>query len=150
MNPSSSVSIFDHFAQIPDPRIERTKRHNLIDILGISICGVICGADGWAEIEEFGHAKYEWLQQFFELPNGIPSHDTFGRVFARLSPTQFQQRFQGWMQAVSTRTGGQIIPIDGKTLRRSYDRSSNKAAIHNDQCVGFQQSGDPWTAQNIK
>ena len=130
MNPSSSVSIFDHFSQIPDPRIERTRRHNLLDIIGISICGVICGADGWTEIEEFGHAKHEWLQQFFELPNGIPSHDTFGRVFARLSPTQFQTRFHEWIQAVSIRTRGQIIPIDGKTLRRSYDRASNKAAIH--------------------
>jgi predicted transposase YbfD/YdcC len=124
------ASIFEHFSHLTDPRIERTKRHNLLDIVGLSICGVICGADGWTEIEEFGHAKQDWLQKFLELPNGIPSHDTIGRVFSRLLPGQFQRSFQSWIKSISTLTEGQVIAIDGKTLRRSYDRASDKAAIH--------------------
>lgn len=130
MNSCSSLSIVEHFSEIPDPRIERTKQHPLLAIIGIAICALLCGADGWTEIEEFGRAKQTWLQQFFELPNGIPSHVTFGLVFARLSPTQFQRSFQQWLQTMSTHTAGQIIPIDDKTLRRSYYRASNKAAIH--------------------
>jgi predicted transposase YbfD/YdcC len=128
--PKTGVSLFDHFADLTDPRIERKKEHKLLDIVGLSICGVICGADGWTDIEEFGHAKEEWLRTFLELPNGIPSHDTLGRVFARVLPGEFQQSFQRWIQAISTVTEGQIISIDGKTLRRSYDRSRDKAAIH--------------------
>jgi predicted transposase YbfD/YdcC len=128
--PKPGVSLFDHFAALTDPRIERKKEHTLLDIVGLSICGVICGADGWTDIEEFGHAKEEWLRTFLGLPNGIPSHDTLGRVFARVLPGEFQQSFQRWIQAISTVTEGQIISIDGKTLRRSYDRSRDKAAIH--------------------
>lgn len=126
----TGVSIFEHFSDLTDPRIERTKQHTLLDIVGLSICGVLCGADGWTEIEEFGQAKQEWLHTFLELPNGIPSHDTIGRVFARLLPGEFQRSFQSWIQAIRTVTEGQVIPIDGKTLRRSYDRGSDKAAIH--------------------
>ena len=76
------ITIADHFLGIEDPRIDRTKRHNLIDIMTIAVCAVICGADGWTAIETYGCAKYEWLKTFLELPNGIPSHDTFARVFA--------------------------------------------------------------------
>ncbi len=126
----TGTSIFEHFSHLTDPRVDRTKRHNLLDIVALSICGVICGADGWTEIEEFGYAKQEWLQKFLELPNGIPSHDTIGRVFARLLPGQFQRCFQSWIQSISTLTEGQVIAVDGKTLRRSYDRSRDKAAIH--------------------
>jgi predicted transposase YbfD/YdcC len=125
-----SVRLFDHFSDLSDPRIDRTKRHSLLDIIGLSICAVICGADGWTAIEEYGHAKQTWLKQFLELPNGIPSDDTLRRVFARLSPTQFQQRFLSWVHAISARTAGQVVAIDGKTLRRSYDRGANKAPIH--------------------
>lgn len=128
--PKTGVSMLEHFSNLTDPRIERTKRHKLLDIVGLSICGVICGADGWTEIEEFGRAKQAWLAKLLELPNGIPSHDTIGRVFARLVPGQFQHSFQQGIQAISPRTAGQIIALDGKTLRRSYDRSSDKAAIH--------------------
>src|SRR5512135_961987 len=78
-----------YFAAVEDPRIERTKRHKLLDIIIIAICGTICGAEGWVDIEEFGKAKEEWLKTILELPNGIPSHDTFGRVFARLDPVRF-------------------------------------------------------------
>src|SRR6516162_10780870 len=81
------------FAQVEDPRIERTKLHRLRDIIIIAICGVICGADGWVGIEEFGKAKEAWLTELLKLPNGIPSHDTFGRVFAHIDPTQFEASF---------------------------------------------------------
>jgi predicted transposase YbfD/YdcC len=127
---NTGVSIFEHFGNLTDPRIDRNQDHKLLDIVGLSICGVICGADGWTELEEFGKSKETWLRTFLELPNGIPSHDTIGRVFARLLPGEFQKGFQSWIQAISERTEGEIISIDGKTLRRSYDRSRDKAAIH--------------------
>ncbi len=130
MSQRASGSIIEHFSEVKDPRIERHKRHKLLDIMVIAICGVICGADGWAAMETFGKAKYGWLKGFLELPHGIPSHDTFGRVFSLISPTQFQEGFLSWIQAVSGVLGEQGVAIDGKTLRRSYDRKSNKAAIH--------------------
>ncbi len=129
MNNQPTASITEHFASLQDPRIERTKLHQLLDILVIAICAVICGADDWVEVELFGNAKLTWLRTFLELPNGIPSHDTFGRVFARLNPEQFQQCFLAWIQAVSEVTGGQVIAIDGKVLRGSCDRVLGKAGI---------------------
>src|SRR5512147_468842 len=120
----------DHFDSLPDPREAGLIEHKLLDIITIAICAVICGADSWVEIEEFGKARYEWLMGFLELPNGIPSHDTFGRVLARLSAVAFQRCFASWIQTVFTVTQGQVIAVDGKTLRRSYDRGSDKAAIH--------------------
>ena len=123
-------SITLHFASITDPRIERSKKHKLIDILTITICGVICGADGWVDIAMFGEAKKDWFEGFLELPNGIPSHDTFGDVFSRIDPGQFSECFIEWVRAVSELTKGQVIAIDGKTLRRSHDRSAGKEAIH--------------------
>jgi predicted transposase YbfD/YdcC len=113
-----------------DPRIDRTKRHLLIDIIVIAICGVISGADTWVDIQDYGEAKYEWFKGFLELPNGIPSHDTFGRVFERLDPKEFQECFLHWIQAVAEITGGEVVAIDGKTLRHSFDRASKKGAIH--------------------
>ncbi len=92
------ITIADHFAVMSDPRIDRTKRHKLIDILTIALCAVICGADSWVAIELYGGTKYEWLKTFLELPNGIPSHDTFARVFAQLNPQQFQECFLSWMR----------------------------------------------------
>ena len=124
------ITIADHFSELEDPRIERTKRHKLIDIITITICAVICGADGWADIELYGKCKYKWLKKFLELPNGIPSHDTFARVFSRLNPEQLQQCFLKWVEAISLITFGEIVAIDGKTLRHSYDKSENKSAIH--------------------
>jgi len=96
----------------------------------IAICAVISGANTWVDIHEFGVAKHEWFSKFLELPNGIPSHDTIGRVFSMLDPVKFEICFMNWIQAVFEVTQGQIIPIDGKTLRQSYDRKSEKAAIH--------------------
>lgn len=127
---SAYGSIGQHFSDLEDPRIDRTKHHRLLDIIAIAICGVICGADNWVDLELFGRSKEEWLKRFLSLPNGIPSHDTFGRVFARLDPEQFAQCFTSWVKAVSQLTQGQVVAIDGKTLRRSHDRSNGKSAIH--------------------
>lgn len=119
----------EHFGDLPDPRIDRTKLHKLLDILAIAICAVIAGADNWEDIEEFGKARLDWFRTFLELPNGIPSHDTFTRVFARLDPEPFQACFLGWMNAVAEVIGGQVIAMDGKVLRRSHDKGIGKAAI---------------------
>src|SRR3712207_1865762 len=130
MDPMPLGSLPTHFAALDDPRVERTKHHLLLDIIVIAVCAVICGADSWVEIEEFGNAKLTWFRTFLELPNGIPSHDTFGRVFAALDPEQFQQSFLAWVQAAAAITDAQIVALDGKTLRRSHDRGKGKAAIH--------------------
>jgi hypothetical protein len=92
-----NASFFKHFANLNDPRIDRSKEHLLKDIRSIAILAIISGADGWVAIEAYGNAKYEWLKRFLELPNGIPSHDTFSRVFARIEPEQFQQCFLSWV-----------------------------------------------------
>jgi predicted transposase YbfD/YdcC len=120
----------DHFGELEDPRIDRHKEHKLIDLLVIAIGAILCGANDWVAVETFGKAKQEWFQRFLELPHGIPSHDTFGRVFALLAPEQLQAGFLSWIQAVAQVTNGQVVAIDGKTLRRSYDRRSARAAIH--------------------
>ena len=130
--PSSSSGLLDYLADLPDPRIERCQEHRLIDILMIAVCGAFCGADNWVAIAEFGRAKADWLKTFLALPNGIPSHDTFGRVFARLSSEHFQDCFTAWVQSLTPKLAdeGEIVPVDGKTLRRSYDSGSGKAAVH--------------------
>jgi predicted transposase YbfD/YdcC len=129
MDEQPGTSIEWHFADLQDPRVERTRRHKLLDIVVLAICGVICGADDWVSIQEFGEAKLEWFQKFLELPNGIPSHDTFGRVFGLLDPDQFHTCFTNWILSVSEVTKGQVIAIDGKTLRRSHDKTLGKGAI---------------------
>ena len=125
-----SPSIIDHFERLEDPRVERTKYHKLIDIIVITICAVICGADGWVAIAEVGEAKHDWFKKFLELPNGIPSHDTFGRVLAALNPAEFKNCFLSWIKSIRTITKGEVIPIDGKTLRRSFDTRAGTSAIH--------------------
>jgi len=117
------------FAQVEDPRVERTKLHRLRDSIILAICGVICGAEGWVEIEEFGKAKEAWFTELLDLPNGIPSHDTFGRVFACIDPKQFEASFFQWVQGISKTVKG-VIAIDGKTLRRSHDHAAGKKALH--------------------
>jgi predicted transposase YbfD/YdcC len=126
----NGASLFEHFAVVTDPRVEYLADHKLMDILVIAICAVICGADDWTEVELFGKARQAWLGQFLELKNGIPSHDTFGRVFARLDAQQFEESFALWVQAVFQATGGQVVAIDGKTARRSHERARGKEAIH--------------------
>jgi predicted transposase YbfD/YdcC len=123
-------SIAAHFADLEDPRVERTKRHSLGAILLIALCAVICGADSWVEVEQFGRAKRAWLATLVELPHGIPSHDTFGRVFAALDPEQFAAGFRSWVAGVPQITGTEVIAIDGKTLRRSHQRGSGLGPLH--------------------
>jgi predicted transposase YbfD/YdcC len=130
MEDSAGPTIQAYFAEITDPRVERTKLHLLVDILVIAICAVLCGADTWVEMAAYGNAKEQWLRQFLALPHGIPSHDTFGRVFARLKPEELQRCFLRWIQAVREVTHGEVVAIDGKTLRRSFDRAAGKGAIH--------------------
>jgi predicted transposase YbfD/YdcC len=120
------------FGALEDPRVERTKLHQLIDIITISICAVICGADDWVEIEQFGNDKRAFFDKFLVLPNGIPSHDTFGRVFASINPEQFQECFLAWVQELVCASGGQlkgVVAIDGKTLCGSRDTACGKEAI---------------------
>jgi predicted transposase YbfD/YdcC len=119
-----------HFSKVSDPRKDRTKEHKLIDILVIAICAVICGAEGWVDIELYGKSKLHWLKTFLELPNGIPSHDTFGRVFSMIDAQQFQLAFYEWVLAVNEIIQGQIINIDGKCLRGSDDQKLGKRAIY--------------------
>jgi predicted transposase YbfD/YdcC len=130
MSQPTDASILKHFANLDDPRDERGKDHNLLDIVAIAICAVICGAESWVDMELYGQSKQEWLAKFLALNNGIPSHDTFARVFARLDPQQMQGCFLSWIEAVRQLSGGEIIAIDGKTLRHSYDSSNGKGAIH--------------------
>ena len=112
-------SLLHHFRRLADPRIERSKAHSLHDILVISVCALLCGAEGFVDMEEFGQAQRDWLSQLLELPNGIPSHDTFGRVFAALDPAQFAEAFTLWTQSLRQTLAGEIVALDGKTLRRS-------------------------------
>lgn len=129
MSKSSGGGIKEYFADIEDPRVDRTKQHELLDIIFITLCAVICGADHWVEVEEFGKSQLDWLKRFLALPNGIPSHDTFGRVFSRLSTEQFEKCFLDWIKDINQITEGQVIAIDGKTLRRSHDKAKGKSAI---------------------
>ncbi len=124
-----SSKILEHFSELSDPRRDNS-RHLLLDIWVISLCAVICGADGWEDIADYGQSKREWFAQFLELPHGIPSHDTFQRVLSSLDPEELASCFLQWTRSISELSQGEIIAIDGKTLRRSFDRSCDKTAIH--------------------
>jgi predicted transposase YbfD/YdcC len=127
---AAMIPLKEHFSALDDPRAQHSIEHLLLDIVLVTICAVIYGADTWVEIENYGIAKQEWLETFLELPNGIPSHDAFERMFARLRPEQLQQCFLNWVQAVFKITDGQLISLDGKTLRGSYDRGGKQGMIH--------------------
>jgi predicted transposase YbfD/YdcC len=130
MENKPTVALLDHFATLPDPRIARHRWHKLSDILVIAVCAVLCGADSYPAIEDFGHEREDWLRQFLELPEGIPSHDTFNRVLRLMDPMEFQACFLRWMQAVAEVTTGEVVAIDGKALRRSFAKGTSKRAIH--------------------
>ena len=129
-NKSHPESIVFHFSVIQDPRLDRTKDHLLIDILTVALCAMLCGAEGFLDFEHFGNAQIEFLRTFLALENGIPSHDTFRRVFGMLDPVQFSECFRKWTESLRKSFDAEIIAIDGKTLRRSHDRAKGKAPIH--------------------
>ncbi|MAT96545.1 MAG: ISAs1 family transposase [Anaerolineaceae bacterium] len=128
MSQQLSDSFVQHFGTIEDPRRQAGLRHQLVEVMFIAICAIIAGADDWVAIERFGQAKESWFQKFLPLKHGIPSHDTFGDVFSVLDPEQFAEAFIGWMQMIATVSG--VIALDGKTVRRSFDKALGKAAIH--------------------
>ena len=125
-----SPALTEYFADLDDPRREGSTDYPLHEIVVLTICAVICGADGFTSIAGFGQAKKDWFRQFLELEHGIPSHDTIGRFFGLLDPEAFEACFSRWVSAVCEHVDGEVIAVDGKTIRRSYDRASNQAALH--------------------
>lgn len=130
MSEQPLVSIEECFGGVHDPRVQGRCDYPLLEILVIAICAVVAGADTWVEVETFGKSKEEWLRSFLELKYGIPSHDTFGDVFGMLDAEEFQRSFMRWVEGVFRVTDGQVIAIDGKTVRRSHDKPIGKDAIH--------------------
>src|SRR5262245_11395057 len=125
-----SIAFHDHFQHLPDPRVERTRKHPLINVVFLAVCGVLSGANSFASIHEFACDRRSWFARFLDLSNGLPSEDTIGRVLARLDPGAFEKCLLSWIQAVQEATAHRLIAIDGKTLRGSYDRRDGTAAIH--------------------
>lgn len=123
------VQLVDHFTGLTEPRSGKVT-HPLLNIVTIAVCGVICGADDFVAIAEFGRSKQKWLAKFLDLTNGIPSHDRFNQVLAAIRPAEFEKCLLSWISALHEITAGQIVAIDGKTLRGSYDRGSSRSAIH--------------------
>src|SRR5262245_5624952 len=119
-----------YFTDLTDPRIDRGKRHALLDILILALCATLGGADGWADVERFGRAKLDFFRRSLALPNGIPSHDTFGRVFARLDPAALLACLQGWLAAFRAAVDRDLVAIDGKALRRSFDPAAGQGPLH--------------------
>ena len=123
-------SLIEHFAKLQDPRVDRNKKHELIDVIVLCVCAVVSGANGWSDIEEFGHAKLEWLRRYVPLANGVPVDDTIARIVSALSVSGFQECFRSWIEDVVTLSGGEIVAVDGKTHRRSHDRNKGVKALH--------------------
>jgi DDE family transposase len=127
--PSPSHSLVTHLGGLPDPRVNRTQDHELIDILVIGLCTLLCGGEGFNDMEDFGHAKRDWFQTFLQLRSGIPSHDTFNRVFAALDPKAFLDCFLRWTQSVRQAVPQEIVALDGKALRRALNQDQNLTYI---------------------
>lgn len=130
MTLDSDRSLIKHFSHLEDPRDGTKARHKLLDMIAIAVAAVICGADDWVSIAGFARAKEAWLRQFLELPNGIPSHDTFGRVFSLLAPQAFEECFRAWVNAVRQTIPEEVVAIDGKSVRRSHNRKAGLGALH--------------------
>ena len=128
MTETPKLTLIEHFSELEDPRKEDKIQHKLIDILVITICASICGADDWVSVESFGRARIDWFKTQLELPNGIPSHDTFGRVFSLLHPQYLQDSFISWTRSVVRQLDG-VVAFDGKRLRRSHNKNSAKNPI---------------------
>jgi predicted transposase YbfD/YdcC len=118
------------FVNLTDPCVERGKRHSLLELLILAVCATLGNADGWVDIERFGKAKLDFFRTFLDLPNGIPSHDTFGRVFARLDPAALMNCIRQWLAALGTTVAGEVVAIDGKTLRGSFDTAAGRNPLH--------------------
>ncbi len=118
------------FVDLSDPRKDRGHNHRLLDMVGLALCGTIAGANSWADIERFARGHQDWFEEFLELPYGVPSHDTFSRVFARLDTEEFQQCLSRWVEHLQLQLAGETVAIDGKTLRGSHDRSAGQEALH--------------------
>lgn len=123
-------SLFKHFNSISDPRVNRGKNYSLYEMIVVALTAAICGANGWADVERFGRAKIDWFKKFLTLQHGIPSHDTFGRVFALLDTDEFLSALQNWIQTLQLDMKGQGVAIDGKTLRRSFDTATGVKSLH--------------------
>ena len=123
-------TLIEHFSKLEDPRVDRNKKHELIDVIVLCVCAVVSGANGWSDIEEFGHAKLDWLRRYVPLTNGVPVDDTIARIISALSVTGFQECFRNWIDDVVTLSDGEIVAVDGKTHRRSHDRSRSVKALH--------------------
>lgn len=130
LNVEAASPLLTVFSRLDDPRSSKGRRHPLINIVVISVCGVLCGADNWVAIEEWARSKEEWLKGFLDMSEGVPSHDTFGRVFSLLSPMSFQAAFSEWVSGLELDVDGRVVAIDGKTLRRSHDKSRSRGPIH--------------------
>jgi len=130
MKVDTVAPLINVFSKLPDPRSAKSRRHPLLNVIVIAVCGVICGADGWVGIEAWGKTKQQWLGTFLDMSAGVPSHDTLGRVFSILSPIAFQAAFSEWVNGLEISVDGLVVAIDGKTLRRSHDRSNDRSAIH--------------------
>jgi predicted transposase YbfD/YdcC len=126
----AQTSVVRHFGGLQDPRGTRCRLHNLCDMIAIALCAVICGAESWEDVAEYGRQKEAWLKTFLRLPNGTPSHDTFNRVFRLLRPKPFQACFSRWMHSLVEATSGRIVALDGKTLRHSFDHAAGASALH--------------------
>jgi hypothetical protein len=123
------VAVFTPFENLTDPRIERSRLHNLFELVVVALCATIAGGDSWADAERFGNERLAWLKTFLKLENGIPSHDTFGRVFARLDPAKLAACIEQWFIDIGKELGKHIA-IDGKTLRRSFDKAAGRNPLH--------------------
>jgi predicted transposase YbfD/YdcC len=127
----AKLSLVECMAVVEDPRIDRTKAHSLLDILVLSVLAVLCGAEGWEDIELFGKIRLSWLRKFIKLKNGVPSHDTISRVFRMIKPDEFHEAFLEWVRSLDMGSEGlNVIAIDGKSLRRSHDRKTFKNMLH--------------------
>lgn len=130
LSPQPQGSLVSHLCTVLDPRVNRTLLHPLVSVLVLVVCAVICGAETFVSIELWGKSKQQWLSTFLDLPNGIPSHDTIGRILGQIDPDGFRQAFIAWMNSLAQLNAGEVVALDGQTLRRSFDRASNKSAIH--------------------